>query len=164
MWVVDGGLDGVYVWDIESSPTERQDIGFHQCYAYRNISVDPPYVYVAAQEWGLIILRFDDPTGIEEDVPFLPVSTEILSAYPNPFNSTVTFNIISGIKPDGNLKIYDIAGRLVREIELISRDQRRVSVQWDGKNNYEEDVSSGIYFAKYGNGEKQETLKVVLLR
>jgi len=155
---------GVYAWDLEISPTERQDVGYFHNTVAGNLSVDYPYIYIPGRDYGLVILRFDDPTGIDDELLSLPKNNGIISAYPNPFNSTVSFQIQTDSESSDNLRVFDIAGRLVCDINLPKNEADYTIVQWDGKNNQGDDVGSGVYFAKYGNSEKQETLKVVLLR
>ncbi|MCP4582484.1 MAG: T9SS type A sorting domain-containing protein [candidate division Zixibacteria bacterium] len=155
---------GIFVWDLESSPIERQDIGFYLCSVRGNISIDLPYVYIPGKEYGLVTLRFDAPTGIDDEAIPIPEATEVLTAYPNPFNSTVSFQVQANGKSDGSLQVYNIAGRLVCDIYVPENDFGYVSVQWDGKNNQGDNVSSGIYFARYGSNDKSESVKIVLLK
>ena len=111
----------------------------------------------------MITLRLDAPTEIKEDNLNQPESVRILTAYPNPFNNSVNFSIRAPYSPDGDLSIYDITGRLVKKFD-IPFHVRPVPITWDGRNDSGEDVSSGIYFAKYKSDLATEMTKVVLLR
>jgi len=165
LFMTDFNAPGVYVRDIESSPLEMPDIAYYCCtYVWGYSSIDLPYVYIPAGEQGLVILRFDDLTGIDDETKSMPENDTIILAYPNPFNSTVSFQIQTDSESSDNLKVFDIAGRLVRDINIPKNNFGYATIQWDGKNEWGNDVSSGIYFARYGSGPKQAITKVVLLR
>ena len=71
----------------------------------------------------------------------LPASFQ-LSAYPNPFNSTVTLKLIPSAVAIVRVELFDILGRRVQEIwsgPLAFEKQ----VTFDGS-----DLASGIYFVR----------------
>jgi hypothetical protein len=82
--------------------------------------------------------RFRDITvGITEIVE-RPIRLN-LRAWPNPFNASV--NIESG-KPARTLEIFDLAGKLVKNIAINKEGERRHI--WSPDRN----ISAGVYFAK----------------
>jgi hypothetical protein len=81
-----------------------------------------------------------------------------LSAYPNPFNSSITITVSSN--EPGILDIYDIEGRIVRQYPFEKGNQRIV---WDGRTSAKQPLTSGIYFIGRKGGEKN-TLKVVYVK
>jgi hypothetical protein len=71
-----------------------------------------------------------------------------LDIFPNPFNNSTTI-IVSVEKPSAvSLEIYNILGQKVREFSTSGFVNGQKSYIWDGKNNYNRVVSSGIYFAR----------------
>ncbi len=85
---------------------------------------------------------------------------------PNPFNpefytGEIFPNFDDPTNPITKLRIYDIAGELVKERE----DVGIISMLWDGKNEYGDFVANGVYFIIVENqaGEKQ-IIKVAILR
>jgi len=68
-----------------------------------------------------------------------------LSNYPNPFNPTTT--ILSNLNPETTenmeLVIYNIKGQKIRQF-VLSNNQS--SIVWNGTDQTEQPVSSGIYF------------------
>lgn len=84
--------------------------------------------------------------------------------YPNPFNPST--EIIYHVKETGkvSIKIFDLLGREVKT--LISEDQAPgiYSVTWNGDNNFNEKLSTGVYFYKMEAGSFVETKKMLMIK
>jgi hypothetical protein len=99
------------------------------------------------------------PTGTS------PVAKNSLSQnYPNPFNPQTT--IAFSVKDRGlvSLKVYNVAGQLVRTLaneEFAVGPHTKV---WDGRNDAGQTVSSGVYFYKLVANNFSQTKKMVLLK
>jgi hypothetical protein len=82
--------------------------------------------------------------------------------YPNPFKSDTyfTFELRGSIVPDEFLiKIYTVAGRLIKEISVPS-SQMNIGfnkIYWDGRDEDGDDVGNGIYFYKIISRLNNET-------
>ena len=153
----------MYVWDINASPYEPYHVGYFHADPFGFMSIDLPYVYIPSAEYGLVVLRYNGPTSINDDKPEIPEKTGMLSAYPNPFNNTINFEIPGSSTRKGNLSIYDVTGRLIKAIEISSAGTNKI-VKWDGTNNDGNNVSSGIYFASYKGDNISKVAKVMLLK
>ncbi|UCF05046.1 MAG: T9SS type A sorting domain-containing protein [bacterium] len=85
--------------------------------------------------------------------------------YPNPFNATIVLEF--HLPRDGviQLRVYDSAGTCIR---TLMDDYCRAGMYrrtWNGRNDSDKIVSSGVYFCKLTiDGAEQITRKVVLLR
>jgi hypothetical protein len=92
--------------------------------------------------------------------------TGLSQNYPNPFNPGTTIRYTVGESGRVSLRVYDVAGRLVRV--LVDRDQKASAdvfdVTWDGNNDSGESVSSGVYFYRLEVNNYRETRKMILLR
>lgn len=103
-----------------------------------------------------------EPTGI----PTVTARNFLENAAPNPFNPTT--NIRFGVKERGQvtLKIYNVAGQLVRTLvnEVKAPRPEGFEVTWDGRNNSGTAVSSGVYFYKLSTSNFTQTKKMVLLK
>jgi flagellar hook assembly protein FlgD len=62
------------------------------------------------------------------------------------------------------LRIYDVAGRLVRVLVDETRPAGTYEAVWNGKNEKGFTAASGIYFCRMEAGDYERTLKMVLLR
>jgi hypothetical protein len=134
----------------------------------RDILPVPPPGGPARTHHLLDIIRFlqnivDDPTGSDPKPQFANV---LRDNYPNPFNPTTTIEY--SIKEAGlvSLKVYNVAGQLVRT--LVNTEQKpqvnSFKVTWDGRNDAGDAVSSGVYFYKLVAKNFTQTKKMVLLK
>jgi hypothetical protein len=82
---------------------------------------------------------------------------------PNPFNpvTRVTFSVA---RPgEVSLRVYDIAGRLIRTLVDSWREPGVYSEVWDGKSAEGSSLPSGIYFYRLEAGDFVAARKMVLL-
>jgi hypothetical protein len=134
------------------------------------IAVSNGKVYVVWAEYrldsgyGLYFSRYQYQTGIVEKEPTTP-RIEILSAYPNPFNSrvAVSLNMIKG--GEAEIEIYDIKGRLVKTIFKGGKLEKGThKFAWDATGADGKAVSSGLYFAVAGTPQGRITKRLTLIR
>jgi hypothetical protein len=111
------------------------------------------------------LLLSDPIPGPKRQPGTIEVPAEMAVAnYPNPFNSNTEIRF-SLTQPDNiSLRVFDIAGRLVKELANGSYDMGEHSVIWDGTNSSGGKVSSGIYFYSISTPEKAVTKKMVFLK
>lgn len=89
----------------------------------------------------------------------------ILKVYPNPFklirgDRQITFEF-DGILENINIRIYDISGSLIKEIENISNK----TYNWDVKDKYGKDVASGIYIYIVSDAKEVKKIgKIAIIR
>jgi flagellar hook assembly protein FlgD len=74
--------------------------------------------------------------------------------------------IAFGLSAPGHvsLRIYDVAGRLVRMLAEGNRPAANYAEVWDGKDATGRTVASGIYFCRLDAGSFSQTRKMILLR
>ncbi|MEJ2055173.1 MAG: PQQ-dependent sugar dehydrogenase [Calditrichaceae bacterium] len=85
--------------------------------------------------------------------------------YPNPFNpgTTIPYNLNKRAKI--KIFIYDINGRLIRELVSKIENAGNYSVYWDGKNIGGKVQPSGIYFCQMqADGKSVTTKRLILLK
>lgn len=92
----------------------------------------------------------------------LPEESMLGQNYPNPFNPTTSITFTLPFSTNWSLKIYNVAGQLIKSFEGFSSGE--VSVNWDGTDNSGDKVSSGIYFYKLSAGDFTATKKMVILK
>jgi len=103
------------------------------------------------------IYTFGDIVGVDET---MQAHDFILNQnYPNPFNP-VTHILFSLPEPaQVTLNIYDITGRLVKQLINQNTPAGYHTVSWDASG-----YSSGIYFARIQAGDVVKTQKMVLIK
>ena len=102
-------------------------------------------------------------------VSMRPDKTMLLANYPNPFNPETWIPYYLAKSADVQIRIYDMYGTVVRHLELghqssgyhMSRNQ---SAYWDGRNDFGERVTSGIYFYQLQADTVSPLRKMVILK
>ncbi|HEX2866014.1 MAG TPA: type IX secretion system sortase PorU, partial [Ignavibacteriales bacterium] len=70
--------------------------------------------------------------------------------YPNPFSSNTTFTFQRNMNDpvDVEIKVYTVAGRMIRKIESYGITGKFVRVDWDGRDNDGNFLANGVYLYK----------------
>ncbi|MCF8304905.1 MAG: hypothetical protein K9I71_00645 [Ignavibacteriales bacterium] len=82
--------------------------------------------------------------------------------YPNPFSDHTyfTFTLTGSTVPDEmNIKVYTIAGRLIRDIDVPVSElaiKYLNKIFWDGRDQDGDEVSNGVYFYKVNTSYKDK--------
>ncbi len=164
-----------YVTDISATPCQIDDGFFYLD------SVTPEIVIVLGMEWaiirGCLDYGYDEyginprtPEDLIDEVSFnentVNANSEFIGCYPNPFNPQTTAYL--NLKSDSRvtLNVYNIKGEKIRTLvnENLSAGEHHVS--WNGTDDNNSQVSSGIYFFESGienNGGDYTSIKKVIL-
>jgi hypothetical protein len=94
----------------------------------------------------------------------VPNVNRLAQNYPNPFNPVTAINFEIREKGHVSVRIYNVAGQLVRTLVDEVLDSGPHSITWNGKNNLCTDTASGVYFYKMETSSFSRTRKMVLLR
>jgi hypothetical protein len=109
-------------------------------------------------------------TDIKEPSPsaIVPEALALSPSYPNPFSvsrsSTTRISYALPQESEVTLRIYDVLGRLTRQIVDGRQGAGSHETLWDGRNELGETVSSGIYFTVLQAGARKLTQKIVVTR
>ena len=103
------------------------------------------------------------PIGIAEHPP-LPRSRILVRGYPNPFNGVITIRLQLPRYDLYRLEIYDVNGRLVKNVfdGQLAGGERRFN--WDAKDNNLQTVASGVYFLIVHSAKEIQKLKIAYVR
>jgi hypothetical protein len=85
-------------------------------------------------------------------------------AYPNPFKASTRMQFTLPDRGMVDIKIYNIAGELVKRISSGERQDGPHSVTWDGRAESGQRVASGIYLARFEYHNQVIMRKLVLIR
>jgi hypothetical protein len=151
------GLSGLSIVNI-SDPAAPTEVGFYDTPGYANgVAVSGNYAYVA-DSYYFVIYDCSAATGISGS-SILPPSSFSLSCFPNPFNPVTTISFEVPRAERVRVEVYDVTGRLVREL----MDERLMpgahAVRFDGSS-----FSSGTYFCRLAAPDFSATRKMVLVK
>ena len=95
--------------------------------------------------------------------------TAIFQNYPNPFNPETWFPYNLAEQAEVTVKIYDIGGGLVRQLNIGQQapgnyQSQEKAAYWNGKDEAGTPVASGIYFYTFTAGDFQSTRRMVILK
>ena len=107
-------------------------------------------------------LPYDILSNVEElDIP---VDYELLVNYPNPFNPSTTFEFSVVKAGNVTLKIYDMLGNEVATLLNQEMNSGHFRATWNGKNNFNNTVASGVYIASMETKSGIQSIKITLLK
>ena len=93
-----------------------------------------------------------------------PKNFQLISAYPNPFNSTIVIDYEIFVDSFINITIYDIIGNVIKTMENSYYEIGPKSIQWNGMNDHGKEVSAGIYFFKLQSHNFIQSTKLIFLK
>lgn len=130
-------------------------------FAY-GVAVSGTHAYVANSSSGLQVAptQCEPSSGVEED-DHANVSVPVVAG-PNPGSSQTSIRFALRSPGQVQLALYDVAGRLVRELfggPLPAGDH---SLTWDGRTADGHAAAPGVYFAHLSTPEGKGTARVVV--
>ncbi len=149
-------LINTYIWNMSSM----------------DFTVFDEYLVTANNYYGVSILDLESITSSNENLMIKPDFE--LTNHPNPFNPTTTISFSVTQNSDFvNLEIYNIKGQKIKTLDILESanpspffaDGVSYSISWNGTDDNNQPVSSGIYFYKLNvNGKTKAVKKCLLLK
>ncbi len=151
---------------IEATNTSQQ-----QTYVYHDTEVfeEGDYYYWLEsldldgtnQYYGPVMITLG---ALDPGTPTIPLVTDLLPLYPNPFNPTV--KIPYTLKEAGNVEfaIYNSRGQLVRRLNTGEKASGAHNEVWDGRDNSGQPCATGVYHFRMTVGSETYYRKAVLLK
>jgi photosystem II stability/assembly factor-like uncharacterized protein len=88
-------------------------------------------------------------TGVEEEGAEIPQTFSLMQNYPNPFNPTTKIKYDLPEQATVALRIYNVLGQEVATLANGPQSAGHHEATWDGRNNFGNRVSSGVYFYRF---------------
>jgi endonuclease/exonuclease/phosphatase family metal-dependent hydrolase len=88
-----------------------------------------------------------NPISTEEEL--LPQPILFMENYPNPFNPTTTIRFSGNLFADKEavtIEIFNVKGQRIKQFKMKNGKWKMNEVVWDGTDNQQNPVSSGVYF------------------
>lgn len=99
-------------------------------------------------------------SGIDESEICGPAIISSIYNTPNPFSQNTVLNYSIRTQGQTKISIYDLSGRLVKNLLNSHQNPGKYSVVWNGKDNTGKVLPSGVYFCKIN----QTMQKMILAR
>jgi hypothetical protein len=124
------------------------------------VPIDRVKLFVDIYQW---FGGIPDPYPYKSDTE-TPTAYRLAQNFPNPFNPVTTIKF--DIKEKGlvRLRIYNVAGQLVRTLVDEELEAASYTKDWNGLNDGGSKVASGVYFYRLEAGPFESVKKMVLLR
>ncbi|OQY29810.1 MAG: hypothetical protein B6244_02290 [Candidatus Cloacimonetes bacterium 4572_55] len=157
---------------IFTNPTDGEGCGvaFNAFNTYHTIGVSFQFVGLAENSRATLMEDFlqffqDGAIGIEGEIDSKPVEYSLEQNFPNPFNPWTTIQFALPKETQVKLTIYNAAGQVVRTLVNRELNADYHSIQWDGTNDADQPVSSGVYFYQLDADEEfNQTRRMMLLK
>jgi hypothetical protein len=94
-----------------------------------------------------------------KDDEMIPSAYGLENVYPNPFNPSTTINYSTSNHGFVNITIYDLAGRMVKELVSENKTAGTYDVVWNADNH-----PSGMYFVRLDVNGFSQTEKIMLVK
>jgi hypothetical protein len=191
---VDGGQDGgnfviAYRYALNNNPRtgifkvndESQNITMQNTGDWSNWRTDSIAVYLNSGPTNTILFQStgqdfgnldqitvipSKPAGVEWTAHYdvIPDNYQLYQNFPNPFNPETVIRYDLPKAGFVTIRVIDILGRTVKVLlnEVQKAGHRRIT--WDGKNESNKTVSSGIYFYELATDSYRRVKKMILVR
>ena len=152
--------DGAMIQEVAAGTNTYTDTGLPLgIYDYHVTAVySGDFESVASNEVEFIVSETDADDGL------MVYATRLLGNSPNPFNPVTTIHFSLTEATHVNIEIYNLKGQKVKTFVNGTLEAGNHSMVWNGKDNNNRDVPSGVYFYKMQSGKYTSTKKMIMLK
>jgi len=163
---VQNTVDATAVWSYQNQPYKS---GIRTTGAAKVVYFSFPWECLPqASQRDLTMDRIIDYFGVaaavEDPVAAAPVRTTLAQNAPNPFNPATVIGYDLAAAGQVELRVYDLNGRMVRELVNASQAAASYQVEWDGRDDLGRQLASGVYFYQLNAPGISETRRMVLAK
>jgi hypothetical protein len=125
-------------------------------------------ITITAQFTGGYVSEYSEPLLIliptsSNDLPDL--KTQLTGNYPNPFNPSTEIRFsVAQSSSAVELSIFNLKGQKIKTLINEAIPIGNHSVIWNGTDDNDKDVTSGVYLYKMKSGDYRKTRKMILLK
>ncbi|GAB1366536.1 hypothetical protein MASR1M36_14070 [Candidatus Cloacimonadaceae bacterium] len=99
-----------------------------------------------------------------DDPSVTPFVTKLYPNYPNPFNPETTIQYSLEAPGWVDISIYNIGGQLIRELKRGNENSGRHSLIWNGLDNDDNAVATGLYYVRMRTNNSTSIIKMTLMK
>ncbi len=165
------GLSSVEVLQSKNNEYETED-GPELNYARKDLMAavfeNSIYVFGGTDRDNLPVSQVErlqlSVTTVVNNQSSLPSSYKLLDNYPNPFNPSTSISFSIPVSGKATLKVYNMLGNLVKTITSGDFAPGNYTYLWNGEDENNNRVSSGIYIYRLTTTSFSASKKMVLLK
>ncbi|RKZ33574.1 hypothetical protein DRQ33_03980 [bacterium] len=143
-----------FVW--ESNPGAGWPTDPSDPYGQMNPAIIDSITFSATAFWDSLVGFEDDPClypmGVQ-DKPVVPQVPVLYQNNPNPFNASTDIEFSVPTASNVKLEVTDVLGKRVRLLCDKQMNQGNHIIRWDGKDEKDNEMPSGVYFYKLTVGD-----------
>ncbi len=113
-----------------------------------------------------ILFTFEGVDAQPQEISHFSPLISHFSVYPNPFNpsTTISFSLTTELAEDTEVIIYNIKAQKVKTLPVSPSQSPAVSVVWNGMDDNNQPVASGIYLLRLQAGDVRLSRKLLLMK
>lgn len=104
------------------------------------------------------------PTEVADRSELMPDRFQLSAAYPNPFNPSTALRLTLERDARVHIAVFDITGARVRTLVEGTLAAGHHQVRWDGRDDRQRRLASGVYLIRMHTGTKQYVRRVTLVK
>ncbi|MCK9995017.1 MAG: S8 family serine peptidase [Candidatus Krumholzibacteria bacterium] len=108
-----------------------------------------------------LFMLMDEASAVDNSIP---LAYGLAQNFPNPFNPQTEIRFELPHASNTKLSVYDLRGRLIKDLVSGHMDAGRHSVLWMGRDNGGRQVASGVYYYKITSGKFTDTRRMTLVK
>jgi archaellin len=129
-----------------------------------SVKLDNPVNAIIIKNEGIATITDNDATAVNMFNRESPSDYELSQNYPNPFNPETTIHFQIGEGCEINLVIYNMEGKLIRHLISEHTNAGNYKLSWDGRDEKNQPVTSGVYLYQLNAGKFSEMKKMLLIK
>jgi hypothetical protein len=149
---IEGVLNDNIITPIDLTPYFTGDLdagGKSGVVNYQFNNLNEGHYKLVVKAWD-VFNNFSEETTYFDVVSGNSLTINDVYNYPNPFSGKTTFTFQQNLNKtfDVKIKIYTVAGRLIKVIDSYGVHEKYVTIDWDGKDADGSLIANGVYFYK----------------
>jgi hypothetical protein len=113
---------------------------------------------------ALAVIHVPVGSGAAGVDPGAAAAAPTLRAWPNPGRGETRIEFAMPLAGDVRVRVFDVQGRLVREVQRGRLAAGAHTLRWDGNGPDDSPVASGVYFARVETGASAQVVRLVRVR
>ena len=93
----------------------------------------------------------------------MPAALRLVTTAPNPFHASTDIRFELGTASPLTVRVYDIAGRLVRSLTAGPMPAGVNLISWDGRDDRGRRPAPGVYLCRIEAGRSETVARLVLI-